>query len=418
MENLIIGAGVVGMATALEILGRGQSVHVIDSREHEGLGTSYANGGLLTPSMSDPWNTPGVHKHILEFILSSKSALKIRLGAIPSLMTWGPRFLLNSTPRRHEAATLANLALSIYSLKTLDDMRQTYSLDYEAVQAGSMKIFRSQESLDHAARLTDMLGAFGLCSEVADAARAIELEPSLYPIRDEVRGAIFYPHDGVGDAHLFCQAAGKAVRAMGGVMQFGHMVEALHTSGNRITSATVDGNKVLVNRVIVATGVASPALAAALGVRLRIKPVKGYSVTYRPGKSNRLPKMPVIDDAYHTAVTPIGDRLRAAGTAEFAGHDVQMDKRRVVGLANMMQEIFPEMMDKETLAAGTPWAGLRPVSADGRPYIGPGPQSNLWINSGHGHLGWTMAAGSARLLVDLIEGRRTEIDANPYRIDR
>ena len=417
-ENLIIGGGVIGLTTALELLRRGEKVRLLEVREHEGLGTSFANGGLLTPSMSDPWNAPGVHKHLLEFLISSKSALKLRLGVLPSLIMWGPHFLLNSAAKRHEATTLANLSLSSYSLRVLEELQHAHALSFEGERVGSLKIFRSAESLDRAAELTKLLGGFGLRAEITSGERAVELEPALKPVGDRLSGAIHYPDDGAGDAFLFSRAVAKVVRALGGVLEFGRDVRSIEVRDGRAVGVRVGNELVSADRVIVATGVASPGLVSRLGLKLRIKPVKGYSVTYTPRASNRRPMMPVIDDAYHAAVTPLGNRLRVAGTAEFAGNDVRLDRKRIENLSRLIEGIYPDLFDRETLAAGKPWAGLRPVSADGRPYIGRGACPNLWLNTGHGHLGWTMAAGSARLLADMIEGKQCDIDPEPFRVGR
>lgn len=417
-EHLVIGGGVIGLTTALELLRRGQKVRLLDAAAGAGLGTSFANGGLLTPSMSDPWNAPGVHRHLVEYLVRSDSALKIRAGALPSLLTWGPRFLLNSRPARHNRTSLANLELSKYSLVVLDELRREYALEFDSSDAGSLKIFRSQEALDAALAITGLLAQNGLEARTLDRGGAVEVEPCLADIRDEIVGAIHYPGDAAGDAHLFCRAAASLVERLGGVIDYGRPVRAIDVRGGRVAGVRVDGESLSARSVVLAAGVASPRLASRLGPRLRIKPVKGYSITYELGAANRRPRLPVIDDAYHAAVTPLGSRLRVAGTAEFAGNDVRLDPKRIANLSRLIEAIFPGLVDARAKAGGKGWAGLRPVAADGRPYVGRGGVEGLWVNSGHGHLGWTMAAGSARMLGDLITGSRPEVDPAPFRVDR
>jgi D-amino-acid dehydrogenase len=416
--HVIVGCGVIGLATALELLGRGERVTLVDAADQEGAGTSFANGGLLTPSMSDPWNSPGVHRHLFESLTSSSAALKLRLRALPSLAIWGPKFLLHSRPAPHRRATIANFALSTYSLGVLEEWRQAHALAFDDRRQGALKIFRSAAALDASLAVSRLLEREGLIATVVDRDAMVRIEPCLAPIRDQLAGAIFYPSDASGDAHLFCREAARTVRALGGEIRLGRRARAIETGNGRVTGVAFDDGVLATDALIVATGVASPALVAALGVRLAVKPVKGYSMTYAADAGVAMPGLPIIDDGYHAAITPLGARLRVAGTAEFAGNDLRLDARRVGNLATLFKAIYPAVATDRTLATGTPWAGLRPVSADGLPFIGEAPTAGLWINSGHGHLGWTQAAGSARLLADLMAGERPAIDPAPFAVSR
>lgn len=418
MTNLIIGAGVIGLTTALELLHRGQQVALIDTEQSEALGTSYANGGLLTPSMSDPWNTPGVHRHLAQYLFGSSSALKVRWRAIPSLLFWGPQFLLNSRPGPYRTATLANYELGIYSLAVLDALRDRLALSFDAADKGTLKFFRSSHALDAALRVTNALRDHGLEARELDRDDMVQLEPCLSPIADQLVGAIHYPQDKFGDALLFCQAIAKEIRKLGGAFHFGRNVRAIDVQGGKVVGVDLGDGALRADNVVIAAGTASPALAGKLGQRIAIKPVKGYSITYAPDPGHRLPAIPVIDDAYHAAITPLGTRLRAVGTAEFAGPNLHLDRERLDDLTAFIKAIYPEIATPETLGTGKPWAGLRPVAADGRPYIGATETPGLWVNSGHGHLGWTLAAGSARLLTDLMLGSTPEIAAEPYSVTR
>ncbi len=418
MTDLIIGAGLVGLTTALELLKRGQQVVVVDSGQSEGQGTSFANGGLLTPSMSDPWNTPGVHRHLADYLFASNSALKVRWRAIPSLLGWGPRFLWNSRPGRYRAATLANYELGIYSLAVLDELRRELALSFDASDKGTLKFFRSSHALDAAMGVTSQLRSYGLEANELSRDDTVLIEPCLAPIAGQLVGAIHYPKDKAGDAHLFCRGLAKRIRELGGTFHFGCDVRAIEVRDGRIVGADLGDRMLAADNIVIASGTASPELAGTLGTRLAIKPVKGYSITYAPEPGRRLPAIPVIDDACHAAITPLGSRLRAVGTAEFAGRNLHLDRERLDNLAAFFKAIYPGIATPDTLATGRPWAGLRPVAADGRPYIGATRTRGLWINSGHGHLGWTLAAGSARLLADLMAGRKTEIAAEPYAIAR
>lgn len=418
MTNLIIGAGLIGLTTALELLRRGQQVTLIDSGQSESMGASFANGGLLTPSMSDPWNTPGVHRHLADYLFGSNSALKVRWGAIPSLLSWGPRFLWNSRPSRYHAATVANYELGIYSLAVLDELRDELALSFDASDRGTLKFFRSSPALDAAMRVSGHLRDYGLEANQLSRDETVSLEPCLTPIADQLVGAIHYPKDQSGDALRFGQSLADRIRKLGGTFHFGRDVRALKVRNGRAIGVDLGGDVLHADNIVVAAGTASPGLVGNLGVQLAIKPVKGYSITYAPAPELRLPAIPVIDDAYHAAITPLGTRLRSVGTAEFAGRNLHLDRERLDNLTAFIKAIYPEIATPDTLATGRPWAGLRPVAADGRPYIGAAGTPGLWINSGHGHLGWTLAAGSARLLADLMSGRQPEIPAKPYSIGR
>jgi D-amino-acid dehydrogenase len=325
---------------------------------------------------------------------------------------------LNSVASRHEATTIANLTLSAYSLDVLNGLERDHDLTFDSSRTGSLKIFRSTKSLETASKLTGLLRDYGLDAQIMTADQAAAREPCLSPVQDQLAGAIYYPGDGSGDAHLFSRAVASMFRQLGGILEFNRTVTSIDGVDGQTVLVRADDRTIVAERVIIATGVASPSLAAQFKLKLRIKPVKGYSVTYTPPARQCRPVLPVIDDALHAAITPLGDRLRVAGTAEFAGSDLRLDPRRVENLSRLIKAIYPEIMDDATLAKGRAWAGLRPVTADGRPYIGRGEHPKLWVNTGHGHLGWTMAAGSARLLADLIEGKPGEIDATPFRLSR
>ncbi|MBL4801471.1 MAG: FAD-dependent oxidoreductase, partial [Emcibacter sp.] len=380
--------------------------------------SSFANGGLITPSMSDPWNAPGVHRHLLEYVISSSSALKIRLKALPSLLSWGPQFLLNSRPQPYRTATLANLDLSTYSLAVLNDLKTEFQLSFDSSDNGTLKIFRSTEALDTALKMTRFLEEHGLKAKILDRHETVTTEPCLTAIRDDITGAIYYPRDASGDAHLYCRAVAKTIKRLGGVIEYNRTVQAIESRNGHVSGVRLQDDFIAADEVIIAAGVTSPELASKLSLKLRVKPVKGYSVTYNMDTTAPTPNIPVVDDALHTAVTPLGSRLRVAGTAEFAGNDTCIDHQRIANLTNIIKAIYPDLVNDDTSSKGVAWAGLRAVSADGRPYIGPGNIPGLWINTGHGHLGWTMAAGSARMLVDIINGTATEINPKPFATNR
>ena len=417
-ETVIIGGGLAGAAALFELSRRGIPATLLEAREGVALETSFANGGMMTPSMPEPWNGPGVGRHLLESLFDPASPMKLRPHAIPGLAFWGLRFLRNSAPARHRAAAIANYALASYSATTTQAWRDAFALDYDAAQTGSMKILDTREALDAQVEVAQRLAPAGLRFEIIDAERALEIEPELAEIRAKIAGALYFPDDGIGDAHKFACALAERSQKLGATIRTGVRAIAIESKGGRVTGVLTEGGLIGADRVILAAGNTSPALARNLGVALPIKPVKGYSVTFKMTGTNRRPRVAVIDEAMHAAIVPIGDRLRAVGTAEFTGFDKTLRPERVENLRLFFRRIYPSLSRELEEGEGAPWTGLRPMSADGSPFIGETRVEGLWINAGHGHLGWTMAAGSAALLADLIAGERPEIDPAPYRIDR
>lgn len=410
MRILVVGGGLLGLASALALVERGHRVEVVEAREGVGLETSFANGGMLTPSMSDPWNAPGALGHLLGSFFDPHAALKLRLRALPSLAGWGLAFLCHATAARHAAATLANFRLAAYSVARTDDWRARYALAYEAETLGTLKVFRDAASmrgpLDHARRLASE----GLRFEELSAAETVALEPALAPVEGEIAAALHFPADQAGDAHLFCRELARVLAGQGATLHLSTPARGLCIAHGRCVGVRTAEGELRADAVVLAAGVLGPALLAGTGVRLPIRPVKGYSVTVELADPFPMPRRPVIDDARHAAVTPLGHRLRLAGTAEFCGFDRRLDPQRIDNLYRIFAALYPQLASRIDPQRSLPWAHFRPMSSDGRPFIGASALPGLYLNTGHGHLGWTMAAGSGCLLADLIDGRPAALD--------
>ncbi len=415
---IVIGAGLAGMTVAYELARRGYPTTLFERREAVAIETSYANGALLTPSMADPWNAPGVHRYLIGSLLGHASPVKLHASAIPSLLGWGWQFLRNSTRTRHDRATRASFVLAQYSLEQTRTLRADLSLHYDAATVGSMKVFESHAAMESSMRLAQMLATLGLRFEKIDADRAVELEPALAPIRSRIAGAIHFPDDEVGDARLFCEQLSDAFVRLGGKVCFGATIEGIATEGDRVTGVQVDGDIRPAEAVVVAAGNASPRLVCGLGVALPIRPAKGYTITFDVSQLREVPRIAIVHDTRHAAIVPIGTRLRLAGTAEFTGEDFRIAPDRFYYLYGLLEDLLPQLAKELPREEAQAWTGLRPMSADGLPFIGPARVRGLYVNSGHGHLGWTLAVGSAKLLADLLEGKPPAIDPAPYRLTR
>jgi D-amino-acid dehydrogenase len=416
MKVLIIGGGLIGVTSAWFLQRRGHQVTVLDRADGPGLETSFANAGLLTPGMSEPWNAPGSWRVLLGSLGRSDAPLQLRLKALPTLAGWGVGFLRNSRPAAFGRNALSNLRLSLYSLTVMQSLRELTGIEYGRAARGSVKVFRDRVALDRAVAAARQLAAEGLSSRRLSPAAAVELEPALAPIAGQLAGAMHYEVDETGDAYCFCAGLADHGRQQGVEFRFRTEVSLLETHSGRVTAMGNGRERFVADRYIVAAGSYSTLLLRQVGVCMPVRPAKGYSVTFDHHPNRQSLSIPVVDDHLHAAVVPLNGALRVAGTAEFAGYDRTLNPDRIRNLLGLLQEILPHA--RFDPATGRPWAGLRAMSVDGVPIIGPTPLSNVLVNTGHGHLGWTMAAGSAELLADLVSGDAPSIDPAPFALAR
>lgn len=411
---LIVGGGLIGVTTAWYLAERGFDVTVLERREGEALETSAANGGLVTPSQSDPWNAPGIFLHLLRWLGREDSPLLLRPRALPSMWRWGLSFFLASRAAPWRRSAEANLRLGLYSVAALDELRKSLKLEYDSLQAGTLKIFREPQALERSHVFARSLAPIGLEYQVLDAAQAVELEPLLAPLRTELAGAIHYPRDESGDAQAFTLALAKRARIAGVRFLFSVELRRFVAQGGAIDALDTSKGRMRADAYVLAAASASPALAAPLGLRLPIYPVKGYSVTLPEVDWKRRLSVPLVDFERKVVITPLGQRLRIAGTAEFAGFDLGLNPRRGAHILRYALELLPEIAAQVEHTKVNYWAGLRPMTADGPPVVGATAIPNLFVNTGHGPLGWTLGAGSALALADLMAGRTPALDLAPY----
>lgn len=412
MTTLVIGGGVIGVAAAWSLARAGHSVTLVEKSERLGTGASFANGALITPSMSEPWNSPGSWKMLAASLWRSDTPVKLHAHTLPGLVGWGAGFLRHSSPARFEHNTHANLRLALYSRALFDELRERSGIDFDIAREGSLRLFRAPAALDAAVKTARALESNGLTFTRLSAAEAAELEPGLAPIADGLAGAILYDLDAVGDAHRFCVALGREACRLGVTVRPGVKVDAIETRRGCVAHVRAGDEELSATNYVLAAGVDSLALARGIGVALPLAPVKGYSATV-PMHAPLPLGIPVIDDALHAAVVPLREAIRIVGTAEFAGFDTSIDPNRIETLFSLLTEILPGIeLDR---AGARQWCGLRPTSVDGVPLIGATSIPNLFLNAGHGHLGWTMALGSGAILADILGGRSPAIDSEPFR---
>ena len=418
MKITIIGAGIIGVTTSYFLAKYGYEVEVLERQAGPALETSFANAGMITPSMADPWNSPGILTTLVKNIGRKDSAFLLRLNALPSLVGWGLSFLLNSNEKSFLKNTHLSADLSCYSLKILKKLRAELGLEYEQRETGSLKVFRDKGSMDKYAKISSYLEQYDMRFKVVYGTEILEIEPSLEPIIEELCGAIFYPDDEAGNAYKFTCELAKVAEKEGVKFRYDVSAEKLSIVDGVISEIITNKGEVRADKYILCAGSFSPLLAHAVGVDIPVRPVKGYSISVPLNGWNKGPIMPIIDDGFHAAITPLGDILRVAGTAEFAGYDDHLDQDRINNLYELLEEIYPNFGAVVKREHVKEWCGFRPMSTDGIPFIGETPVKNLFVNTGHGPLGWTMASGSAKMLCDIVTGATPELDLNSYGLGR
>jgi D-amino-acid dehydrogenase len=404
---IVLGAGVIGVTTAWFLAEAGHAVTVIDRQPGPGRETSFANAGLLAPGHAYVWSSPRAPKILLKSLFRDDQALRLKLRADPRLWSWCLQFLRNCTSEKARRNTARTLRLCIYSHAALQALTSETGLDYDRRTGGLLYLYRDAAALAKGVANMAILAEGGRRLEVLDAAGCIRADPALGAARGAIAGAIYAPEDESGDCYKFTEGLVALCRARGVAFRFGTTVTGLETAAGRVTRALTDSGPVDGDRFVLALGCRSPHLVRRLGLRLPIYPIKGYSATVPIAGHGGAPVIGGVDEGNLVAYARMGDRLRLTGTAEFSGYGTghrPSDFRAMLGVA---RALFPDGGDYDRAEY---WACLRPMTPEGTPILGPSPLRNLFLNTGHGHMGWTMACGSARILADLIEGRAPEID--------
>ena len=413
MTTVVLGAGAVGTASAWYLKKAGHDVVLVERQSEAGMETSWGNGGVIHASEVEPWSQPGMPTKIIKWLGKENAPLLLRYSAIPHMFRWGLDFARNCTPERFRANAKSNLHLALHSLKSLQEIGAETGINYDRATRGVLKIYRSAESLGNAERSCAFLAQSGLLFERISPERAVEIEPALRETKPTLAGALYFARDEVGDCNKFTQGLAAACAAKGVKLRFGETVQSIETSGGKVTGVVTDKGRIAADTVVVALGSFSAPLLARNGIRVPIYPVKGVSLTFKREGWNSAPNVPVIDDSKLFGIIPIGDRMRISGSAEITGYDATPAIPRAEAIIANASYTFPELPRHFDIKKSRVWAGLRPVSPSGTPMIGETRVKGLWINSGHGHLGWTLSCGSGRVVADLIAGRDPGIPAMP-----
>ncbi len=406
MKVIVLGAGVVGTTTAYYLARAGHEVTVLDRQAAAGMETSFANAGQVSPGYSAPWAGPGVPLKAVKWLMMTHRPLVIRPLLDPFMWRWMAMMLRNCTEAAYHTNKARMVRLAEYSRDSLRALRAETGLRYDDRQAGTLQLFRSQKQIDHIPEDTKVLDEGGVAYQVLDPAGCIAAEPALAAAAGKFLGGLRLPGDETGDAHLFTQRLAALAERLGVVYRYATPITRLEAEAGRISGVLAGGVVHVADCYVLALGSFSRGMLTPLGIDLPVYPVKGYSITVPITDPAGAPVSTVMDETYKVAITRLGDRIRVGGTAELAGFSAVLSEPRRATLEHSVHDLFPNGGD---IRQASFWTGLRPMTPDGTPILGPTRYPNLFLNTGHGTLGWTMACGSARVLADLVSRRPPDI---------
>jgi D-amino-acid dehydrogenase len=411
----VLGCGVIGVTSAYYLAKAGHEVTVLERRPSPAMETSFANAGEISPGYASPWAAPGLMRKAVQWLLMEHSPLVLRPKLDLEMFKWVAALLRNCTMARYAINKERMVRLAEFSRDRLISLRAQTGIAYDQRARGTLQLFRAQKQLDGVGKDLDVLRAGGVPFELLDRARCVAIEPGLSAVAEKIAGGLHLPKDETGDCFKFTVELTALAAAMGVKFQFNTRVDDLRLENHRVVAATTGNGEYRADAFVLALGSYSARMIRPLGLRLPVYPVKGYSITLPIVNESRAPESTLMDETYKVAITRLGNRIRVGGTAEISGFNDDLRQKQRHTLEHSVEGLFPGAGD---IAASTFWSGLRPMTPDGTPIIGPTPIRNLYTNTGHGTLGWTMACGSGHVLADVISGKPPAIDASDLSIAR
>jgi D-amino-acid dehydrogenase len=412
MRVIVLGAGVVGTSAAWYLVRAGHEVTVVERQGAAGLETSFANGGQIAASHAEPWANPETPAKIVEWLGREDAPLRFRPRADWDQWTWALRFLAECLPFRTRDNVRQLLALALYSRAELQQLRRDTGIEYDQLTRGILHFYTDAEAFEHAGARAELMRRYGCERDLKTAEECLAIEPALAHAADDIVGGTYAAADESGDAHRFTERLAALAAAQGVRFHYGRSIKRLEADRGRIAGVVLADaagrdDRIAADAYVVALGSYSPLLLRPLGISIPVYPLKGYSITVPLEPGDEAPTVSLTDDSHKLVYSRLGDRLRVAGTAELAGYNTDVDDVRCQAIVRRAFEIFPR--------AGRPeraefWTGLRPATPSNVPVVGRTRLANLFVNTGHGTLGWTMACGSGRALADIVSGRQPEPD--------
>lgn len=406
MRVLVLGGGVIGVTTAYYLAKAGCDVTVVERQNAAALETSFANAGQISPGYASPWAGPSVPLKAVGWMMDKFGPLVVRPQTDPRMWRWMIQMLRNCTAARYALNKSRMVGIAEYSRDCMRELRNDTGISYDDRSQGTLQLFRKQSQLDAVGADIEVLRQYGVPFEVLDRAGAIKAEPALAFADADFVGGLRLPGDETGDCFLFTQRLAAMAAQLGVKFLYGTSVERIEAASGTITGVVMQDGVLTADSYVLAMGSFSPLLVRPLGLDLPVYPVKGYSITIPITNAERAPISTVMDESYKVAITRLGDRIRVGGTAEVSDYTPRLSPDRRATLDRSVSDLFG---GGGHLAGATFWSGLRPMTPDGTPIIGATPYPNLFTNTGHGTLGWTMACGSARFLTDKMLRRETDI---------
>ena len=415
MKIAILGSGVIGVASAWYLAKAGHEVVVLDRQSGPGLETSFANAGEISPGYASPWAAPGIPQKAIRWLMMRHAPLILQPKIDGEMLEWLVAMLRNCTSERYAINKARMVRLAEYSRDQLIALRAETGISYDERMQGTLQLFRTQKQLNASAKDIAVLQSGGVPFELLDRDSCTTFEPGLAEAKDKFVGGLRLPGDETGDCFKFTRALAALAVQRGAAFRYGQIIRSLLVEGPRIVGVETDRGIVTADRYLLALGSYSAALVRPLRLKLPVYPIKGYSITVPIIDSARAPESTLMDEGYKIAITRLGDRIRVGGMAEISGYNNALPERRRATLIHSLTDLFEGAGD---IDAASYWSGLRPMTPDGTPVIGKTPYDNLFLNTGHGTLGWTMACGSGRLIADIISGTAPEIETQDLSIAR
>ena len=412
MKVIVMGAGVIGTATAWYLQQAGHEVTVLERNAGAARETSFGNGGQISVSHAEPWANPSAPLKLLKWLGREDAPLLFRLRADPAQWRWGLKFLMECPAGRSTHNMIQLLNLGTYSRSSLQALRRDIGIEYDHLEKGILHYYTSQQEFDLALAPARVMRELGCERDVVDADEVVRIEPAMAHIRPRLAGATYTSADESGDVHKFTTGLAAKAAERGVQFRYGVRIQALRTEGGRMTGVEIANEEGMYETVrgdayVLAAGSFSPLLARSAGLSLDIYPAKGYSATLPVLDASKAPQVSLTDDEYKLVFSRFGDRLRIAGTAELNGYGLELNPVRCEAIVRRTLEVFPGVSRPELASF---WAGLRPATPGNVPYIGRSKVQGLFLNTGHGTLGWTHGCGSGRALAELMSGRKPEVD--------
>ncbi|WP_027141736.1 D-amino acid dehydrogenase [Mesorhizobium sp. WSM3626] len=415
MKIMVLGSGVIGVTTAYYLAEAGHEVTVIDRQKGPALETSFANAGEISPGYASPWAGPGIPLKAIKWLLMKHGPLVVRPAFDPHMWTWLVKMLRNCTAERYAINKSRMVPLAEYSRDTLKALREATGIAYDERTQGTLQLFRTQKQLDGTSGDVEVLKKYGVPYEILDPNGCIAAEPALAGVRDKFVGGLRLPHDETGDCKMFTDRLTELCVARGVKFEYDVTIWRVIRSRNRVANLSTSKGFKTADAYVMALGSYSAGLMRRMKRPIPVYPVKGYSITVPIKDAAAAPVSTVMDETYKVAITRLGDRIRVGGTAEISGFDLRLHESRRRTLEHSVGDLFP---GAGATREATFWCGLRPMTPDGPPLIGRTELSNLFLNTGHGTLGWTMACGSAKVLADIMSNRVPDIDVRALAQER